>query len=111
MSNERLETLCDIVTKSHTRIQQDFKDINPLVGIINRMRNSGVPVDLMTIDCSVSNKRIILVLNDNQPDIISYQFAFKDKDPDDEFEKINFDELTADRLYDWIKGYFSRTAI
>ncbi len=107
--NEQLETLCDIITESHSRIQQEFKDINPIVGINQRMRETGVPVDIMTIDCSKSSKRIILILHDQQPDIINYQFSFKDKDPDDKFEHIPFNELTADKLYNWIKSYFSNT--
>ena len=97
------------MTESHARIQHDFEDINPIVGVIQQMRDSGVPADAMTIDCSKSDKRIILVLHDHQPDIVSYQFSFKDRDPDDKFEQISFNDLTADRLYEWIKGYFSET--
>lgn len=108
--NKQLETLCDVVTESQTRIQQDFKDINPIVGVNQRMRETGVPVDIMIIDCSKSGKRIVLILHDQQPDIINYQFSFKDKDPDEEFEHIPFNELTADKLYDWIKSYFSSPA-
>ena len=107
--NKQLETLFDITTESHTRIQQDFKDINPIVGVNQRMRETGVPADVMTIDCLKSGKRIILILHDQQPDIINYQFSFKDKDPDEKFEHIQFNELTANKLYNWIKGYFSST--
>ena len=108
--NKQLETLCDIATESHTRIQQDFKDINPIVGVNQKMREGGLPADVMTIDCLKSGKRIILILHDQQPDIISYQFSFKDKDPDEKFENIQFNELTSNKLYDWIKNYFSSTA-
>ena len=108
--DKQLETLCEIATEAHTRIQQDFKDINPLVGVNQRMRETGVPADIMTIDCLKSGKRIILILHDQQPDTINYQFSFKDKDPDEKFEQIQFNEVTTNRLYDWIKGYFSSTA-
>jgi len=108
--NKQLETLCDIATESHTRIQQDFKDINPIIGVNQKMREGGLPVDIVTIDCLKSGKRIILILHDQQPDIISYQFSFKDKDPDNKFENIQFNELTADKLYNWIKSYFSSAA-
>lgn len=107
--NKQLETLCDIATESHTRIQQDFKEINPIIGVNQKMREVGMPADVVTIDCSKSGKRIILILHDQQPDIISYQFSFKDKDPDKKFENIQFNELTPDKLYNWIKGYFSST--
>jgi len=63
----------------------------------------------MTIDCLKSGKRIILVLHDQQPDIIHYQFSFKDKDPVSEFEAIQFSELTTSILYEWIKNYFKES--
>lgn len=110
LNNEQLETLCDIATEAHTRIQQDFKDINPLVGVNQQMRKKGIPADAMTIDCLKSGKRIILILHDHQPDIINYQFSFKDKDPHEKFEQIQFNEVTANKLYDWIKDYFSSIA-
>lgn len=109
MTDKKLKTLCDLATEAHTRIQQDFKDINPVVGVNQKMRDSGMPADIMTIDCLRSNKRIIIILHDQQPDIINYQFCYKDKDPEDEFESIPFDTLTTQVLYDWIKGYFSDT--
>ena len=108
MSDKQLKTLCDIATEAHNRIQQNFKDINPVVGVTHNMRSNGVPADAMTIDCLKSGKRIILVLHDQQPDIIHYQFSFKDKDPGSKFESIQFNELTATIMYEWIKDYFSK---
>ena len=108
MIEKQLEAICDILTEGHARIQQDFKDLNPVIGVIQHMRKSGIPADAMTIDCSKSDKRIILVLHDHQPDMISYQFTFKDLDPDDKFDRIHIKEFTADKVYDWIKGYFSK---
>lgn len=106
MNNEKLEQVCEIATVSHTRIQEDFKEINPMVGVNRKMREMGVPVDAVTIDCLKSGKRIILILHDHHPETIRYQFSYKDRDPDDNFEQIQFQDLTADRLYDWIKSYF-----
>ena len=109
MKNKNLELLSEIATESHARIQQDFKDINPMVGVNQNMREMGVPADVMTVDCLKSGKRIILILHDHHPDIIRYQFSFKDKDPDENFEQIQFKELTANKLYDWIEHYFQTT--
>ncbi|MCK4744021.1 MAG: hypothetical protein KAT25_09395 [Sulfuriflexus sp.] len=107
MTDKKLKTLCDLATEAHTRIQQDFQDINPVVSVNQKMRDNGMPADIMTVDCLKSGKRIIIILHDQQPDIINYQFCFKDKDPKDEFENIAFDNLTTQILYDWIKDYFS----
>lgn len=107
MANKRLLTLCDIATEAHTRIQEDFKDINPVVGVSQNMRSNGVPADVMTIDCLKSGKRIIIVLHDQQPETVNYQFSFKEQSSTDEFEQFQFNELNATQLYHWIKIYFS----
>lgn len=107
MTHKHLEALCELTTESHTRIQQDFKTIDPVVGVSQKMRNAGIPVDTMTIDCLKSGKRIIIILHDQQPEILRYQFAFKDKDPADEFEQMSFSELSEETLYNWMKDYFS----
>ncbi len=107
MNNDPLKTLCGIATDAHTRIQQDFKDIDPVVGVSQKMRATGIPADAMTIDCLKSGKRIILILHDQQPGIINYQLSFKDQDPGEKFEQIPLPELTVQILYEWIKNYFS----
>lgn len=107
MTQAPLAKLSDIATQAHTRIQCDFADIDPVVGVSQNMRANGVPADLMTIDCLKSGKRIIMVLHDLHPGSISYQFSRKDQDPAATFEHMNFDELTPDTLYQWIRDYFA----
>ena len=107
MTQSLLQILADTVTEAHTQIQQDYANIDPIVGVSRNMRKNGVPADAMTIDCLKSKKRIIIVLHDLQPDIIHYQFSFIDKDPEDVFESMNFTEVTKVVLYDWIREYFS----
>lgn len=102
-----LETLSDVASEAHAKIQQDFEFINPVIGISRSMRNGGIPADAMTIDCLKTNRRIILILHDNHPNIVRYQFAFRDKDPSDNFEVIDLEQLTVQKLYDWIASYFS----
>ena len=108
MTHKYLEALCDLATAAHTRIQQDFKTIDPVVGVSQKMRASNIPADAMTIDCLKSGKRIIIILHDQQPEIVNYQFSFKDKDPATEFEQITFAELEEETLYSWMKEYFMR---
>lgn len=106
MSHKHLKTLCDLTTAAHTRIQQNFKTLDPVVGVSQKMRATGIPVDAMTIDCLKSGKRIIIILHDQQPEIISYQFSFKDKDPDAQFEQISIAEFKEETVYNWMKAYF-----
>jgi len=106
LTTKHLSILCDIATEAHTRIQQEFKEINPIVGVNQSMRKSGVPADVMTIECLRTDKRIVIVLHDQQQDIINYQFCFRNKDPEDKYEQIQFTELTTQKLFDWMKDYF-----
>ncbi len=107
MTHKHLKALCDLTSASHARIQQDFETINPVVSVSQKMRAGGIPADAMTIDCLKSGKRIIIILHDQQPDILSYQFSFKDKDPTDDFEQIPFTEFSEATIYAWMKDYFA----
>ena len=106
--DSNIKKLSDLITEAHARIQQDFKNIDPIVGVNQQMRKAGIPVDLMTIDCLRTNKRIILLLNDMQPNILSFQFSYKNCDPTDDFETVGFSKVTVQVLYDWMKNYFSQ---
>ncbi len=109
MSEKNLEIISDLLTEAHSRIQQDFEDINPVVGVNRGMRSIGIPVDAVTIDCLSSGKRIIIILHDDKPDILQYQFSYKAEDPAEEFMELMFKELTNQVLYDWMKEYFKVT--
>ncbi|MCP3674727.1 MAG: hypothetical protein GY829_09720 [Gammaproteobacteria bacterium] len=107
VSEKNLEVLSDLVTEAHSQIQKDFEQINPIVGVNRGMRASGIPADIMTIDCLKTGKRIILILHDQQPDVLQYQFSFKDQDPAAEFMILKFEKLSNQVLYNWMKEYFT----
>lgn len=106
--SKELEALWDKVSEAHQGIQRDFTEIDPMVGLSQNMRKHGIPADVITIDCLRSRKRIIIILHEQQPDIISYQFALMDKDPEGEFETLATAELSVQILYQWIQGYFQQ---
>ncbi|MEE1674298.1 hypothetical protein SNR37_003735 [Agarivorans aestuarii] len=106
-SEQRLIKLSDLANAAHLRIQQDFAQIDPVIGISRNMRKNGVPADVMTIDCLKSGKRIIVILHDQHPDQLMYKFAFKDQDPAGDFSQLAFAEFNQQVFYDWIKSYFS----
>lgn len=107
MSADPLATLSDLATEVHTRVQQRVSNMNPIVSVRRNMRTAGIPADAMTIDCLKTGKRIILILHDQMPDIISFQFSMIEEESGDTFERIAFADLTADVLYQWITEYFS----
>jgi hypothetical protein len=106
LSEKPLEKLSDMATEAHTRIQKDFENINPVIGLSQRMRAVGIPADAMTIDCLKTGKRIIIVLHDQQPEILQYQFSFKAQDPTDEFETLDLSMLSTELMYEWMRDYF-----
>jgi hypothetical protein len=107
--SEQLKILCDLATEAHERVQLNHADIDPIVGVHHKMRDAGFPADVMTIDCLKTGKRIILILNDDQPDTISYQFSYKDKDPGADFEQLAFEDLSSVTLYEWMSSYFEQS--
>jgi len=106
-ANKALLNLSEIASEAHAKIQQDFKEINPVIGVVQAMRRAGIPADAMTIDCLQSKKRILIILHDQHPDIMQYQFMMLDQDPGDEYQRINSNEVSVDTIYDWIQSYFT----
>ena len=106
MSEANLERLSDSVTDTHSRIQKEFENINPIVGVSRGMRSVGIPADAMTIDCLKTGKRIIIILHDDSPDVVQYQFSYKDKDPDEAFATLAAESINETVLYNWMKDYF-----
>ena len=102
----QLSTLSDVLTAAHANIQRDFANINPVVGINRQMRASGIAADVITVDCLVSNKRILLILQDAKPEVVNYLFGRRDVDPDGNYQEVALAELTAEKLYEWVRDYF-----
>ena len=109
VAEKNLELLSDYVTDAHTRIQKTFDNINPVVGVSRGMRSVGIPADAMTIDCLKSGKRIIIILHDETPEILQYQFSYKDKDPAEEFQNLSMANFSEEILYDWMVRYFKQS--
>ncbi|MDK2776339.1 MAG: hypothetical protein KYX62_01595 [Pseudomonadota bacterium] len=105
-ANPALLSLSEIASDAHARIQRDFTDINPVIGIMQGMRKMGIPADVMSIDCLKTKKRILIVLHDEHPGLIQYQYTFIDQDPGDEYQAVRSDDFSAESLYAWIKDYF-----
>jgi len=108
LSKKPITDIYDFVTQAHANIQQSFNHIDPVVSVNTQMRKKGIPADVMTIDCLRSGKRILMVFHDEQPEIVSYQFCCKDKDPHEAFDSIALGQVTAQQLYDWMELNFSK---
>lgn len=107
-ANPALLSLSEVASEAHLRIQQDFADINPVIGVMQGMRRMGIPADVMSIDCLQTRKRILIVLHDDHPGLIQYQYTFIDQDPEDDYQAVKHADFNADVLYHWISGYFMK---
>lgn len=105
MNKQDIYALADVAAAAQAKIQQDFKDVDPIIGINRSMRDAGFPADAMVIDCLQNGRRLTIVLRDEQPGNVAYQFGFIDKDPDMAFENISFNEADEMLFYSWIKSY------
>jgi len=101
-----LKTLSDMASDAHTRIQAAHEHINPVVEVRRGMRDSGIPADVMTLDCLRTRRRITLILHDEQPGILLYQFVTIDDEVGDSFQNMTLAEVNTQTLFDWIQEYF-----
>jgi len=104
--DDPLKALSDMASDAHTRIQAAHEHINPVVEVRRGMRDSGMPADVMTLDCLRTRRRITLILHDEQPGILLYQFVTIDDEVGDSFQNMTLAEVNTQTLFDWIQEYF-----
>tara|TARA_B100000953_G_scaffold298800_1_gene296693 strand:- start:15822 stop:16256 length:435 start_codon:yes stop_codon:yes gene_type:complete len=105
-ANPALLSLTDMASEAHARIQQDYAELNPVIGVMQGMRKMGIPADVISIDCLPIKKRILIILHDEHPGLIQYQYTYTDQDPGDEYQAIKADDASSDTLYQWMLDYF-----
>ncbi len=106
MSEDPLKALSDMASDAHARIQAAHEHINPVVEVRRGMRDAGIPADVMTIDCLRTRRRITLILHDEQPGALLYQFVTIEDEVADSFQSIALADVTVQTLVDWIQDYF-----
>lgn len=106
MSEDPLKALSDMASDAHARIQAAHQHINPVVEVRRGMRDAGIPADVMTIDCLRTRRRITLILHDEQPGVLLYQFVTIDDEVGNDFIQMPLSEVDTTTLFDWIQDYF-----
>ncbi|MGH1448734.1 MAG: hypothetical protein ACRBBM_04835 [Pseudomonadaceae bacterium] len=106
MPTDPLKTLSDLVSDAHAQIQAAHEHINPVVEVRQGMRNSGIPADVLTLDCLRTQRRITLILHDQQPGIVLYQFVTREEEVGGEFKQLPLADMGSDTLVEWIEDYF-----
>ena len=95
------------ITEAHTKIQQAHQHINPVVAVRRGLRDAGIPADVMTVDCLRTRRRIMMILHDNEPGTLLYQFGSLDIEASDEFQRTALSDVGVEVLFDWMESYFS----
>src|SRR5665811_935958 len=93
--DDPLKALSDMASDAHTRIQAAHEHINPVVEVRRGMRDSGMPADVMTLDCLRTRRRITLILHDEQPGVLLYQFVTIDDEVGDSFQNMTLAEVNT----------------
>lgn len=106
MTEDPLKVLSDMASEAHARVQQAHGHINPVVSVRRGMRDVGIPADAMTIDCLRTGRRINLILHDQQPGVLLYQFVTIDDEAGDSFRSTAFSGVSVETLIQWMEEYF-----
>ena len=107
VSVDPLKTLSDLVNDAHTQIQAAHQHINPVVEVRQSMRDVGIPADVLTLDCLRTQRRITLILHDQHPGVVLYQFVTREEEVGGEFKQIALAEMSSQTLFDWMQDYFA----
>ncbi len=110
MSNQDIYALAETAEAAQVQIQARCSRLDPVVGVSRKLREAGFPIDLMTIDCLQTGKRISLLVNDDKPGLIAYQRGFRDQPTEAGFTDLAFAEVSVTQLCIWIRDWFTPTA-
>ncbi|KZZ14373.1 hypothetical protein A3765_14150 [Oleiphilus sp. HI0130] len=106
MSEDPLKALSEMASEAHKQIQASHEHINPVLEVRRGMRDSGIPADVMTIDCLRTRRRITLILHDQQPGVLLYQFITMEEEVGNDFQNMAFSDMDSQKLFQWIEEYF-----
>lgn len=106
VSEDPLKALSDMASDAHARIQASHEHINPVVEVRRGMRDAGIPADVMTIDCLRTRRRITLILHDEQPGLLLYQFVTIEDEVGNDFQSMALSEMDTQTLFQWIEEHF-----
>ena len=82
-----LKNLSEIVAKANDVFYSRNNDIDTIMGIMDKtLRNQGMKADAITIDCLSRDKKIVILIHDDKPDIVSIALGNKNGDIDSSSE-------------------------
>ena len=107
IKDAKVYPLSDLAQQAQAQVQAEYKDIDPVIGVSHNLRKSGFAADTLTIKNIKNDKRILMVLHDHKPDVVDYEFGIASQDPSFDFQEISLNDLTHEKLYQWMVQVFS----
>lgn len=75
---EALHNLADIVAKANDTFFVKHPSVDTLMGIMDKtLRKQGMQADAVTLDCITLNKKIVMLVHDNKPNVIDVALGNK----------------------------------
>ena len=79
--NSTLKKLSEIVAQANDVFDGRHKNVGTVLGIMDQaLRKQGIHADAVTIDCIPLDKKIVLLIHDDKPEIVDIAFANKEGD-------------------------------
>ena len=79
--NSKLQNLSEIIARANDLFYSKFDHTDTLMGIMDKtLRNQGMEADAITIDCIPLDKKIVILLHDDNPDFVSIALGNKEGD-------------------------------
>ena len=74
----KLNKLSEIVAKANDLFYSKFDHVDTLMGIMDKtLRNKGMKADAITIDCIALDKKIVILIHDDNPDTVEIALGNK----------------------------------
>lgn len=75
---KKLNDLSEVVAKANDTFYSKHKKIDTLMGIMDKsLRNQGMNADAITIDCIALDKKVVFLLHDDKPTVVSVALGNK----------------------------------
>lgn len=94
--------------KAQLAVQSRHQNLDPVIGVNRSMRKQGYPVDLITIDCLLTQRRVTMMLDDTKVGSLFYRFETVNVDQQIAFSELAFALVTSERIADWIIEAFTQ---
>lgn len=101
-----LKDLSEIVASANDAFYEKFTHIDTLMGLMDKaLRNQGINADAITIDCIPLDKKIVMLIHDDKPDVLTIALGNKEGDIFSSSE-YTINEVSETAIVDIMEAYF-----